>query len=87
MKLKDGLSKNRAGDDYIVISDNREIFKGMIRLNESGAFLFDLLKNDISFDELKNALMNKYAIDGELAKRDLSAFLKTFKDCGLIENE
>ena len=87
MKLKSGLYMNEVGNEYIVLANDRNIFKGMIRLNISGAFLFDKLKDGIEYDELINALTEKYEVEESVAKSDLDRFIKTFEDCGLIEDE
>lgn len=87
MKLKSGLYVNEVGNEFVVLAEKSSIFKGMIRINKSGAFLFEKLKDGISYDELVNALTEKYEVEESVAKSDLDRFIKTFEDCGLIEYE
>ena len=40
MKIKSNLSLNAMGDEFVVVSDDPKVFRGMIKLNQSGAFVF-----------------------------------------------
>ena len=88
MRLKSGLTKTKIGEDYVVVSDDRNLFKGMIRLNESGALIFDILnEKETSEDELSVRIMAEYDVEKETCEKDIKKYLQTFRDCGLIENE
>ena len=54
MKLKyEFVINNVAGSQVAVpVGRNSGDFKGYIRLNDSGVYIFNLLKNDISRDEI-----------------------------------
>ena len=48
MKIKAGLSINVMGDEFVVVADDPEVFRGMIKLNKSGAFVFELIQAETS---------------------------------------
>ena len=57
----------------------------MITLNETGAFLWKQLENDISEEELLQRLLAEYNVTEDLAKKDINAFIAKLKDAGLID--
>lgn len=89
MKIKEGFLLKKIADDYVVIpyEDNIVNFKAMIVLNETGAFLWNKLQNDITFEELCENLSTEFEVDGETAKTDAEEFISILKGKGLIENE
>lgn len=86
MKIKDGFVLRNICDEYIVVAVGRQTldFKGLIKLNETGAFLWEQLKKDCSEDELLAALRSEYAVDEDTAKADIAAFLTSLKEAALL---
>ena len=88
MKIKNGFFLNEMGSEFVVVAindDSKKIFSGMLRLNSTGAFLWNKLQSDISENDLAKALENEYSIDSSIAIADCSDFLKTLRGVGLIE--
>ncbi|MBO5671106.1 MAG: PqqD family protein [Clostridia bacterium] len=86
MKIKDGFVLRNICDEYIVVAVGRQTldFKGLIKLNETGAFLWEQLKNDCSESELLAALRAEYAVDEATAQADITAFLASLKEAALL---
>ena len=86
MKIKDGFVLRNICDEFIVVAVGRQTldFKGLIKLNESGAFLWEQLKNEITEDELLKALTAEYDVDEATAKADVAAFLNSLKEADLL---
>lgn len=87
MKIKDGfILRNVAGNNVVVPIGQATIdFNGMISLNDTGAFIFEQMLNEITRDELVQTVINEYGIDGELAQRDVDAFIEKIKGEDLFE--
>lgn len=87
MKIKDGfILRNVAGNNVVVPIGQATIdFNGMISLNDTGAFIFEQMLNEITRDELVRAVINEYGIDGELAQKDVDAFIEKIKGEDLFE--
>lgn len=85
MKIKEGLSLNEMGDEFVVVADNSELFRGMIKLNKSGAYVFELLKNEISAEDVVSAIVEKYDVDAKTAEKDFHEYLKAFERAELLE--
>lgn len=86
MKLKSDFLLRKIAGTYIVVPVGERVidFKGMIKLNDSGKFLWDCLVEDISTDELLRRFMDEYEVDEATAKTDISAFLNQSREVGLI---
>lgn len=86
MKIKDGFVLRNICDEFIVVAVGRQTldFKGLIKLNESGAFLWEQLKNENTEDGLLQALTAEYAVDEATAKADIAAFLASLKEADLL---
>lgn len=87
MKIKDGfILRNVAGNNVVVPIGQATIdFNGMISLNDTGAFIFEQMLNEITRDELVQAVINEYGIDGKLAQKDVDAFIEKIKGEDLFE--
>ena len=87
MKIKDGFLLRKVADRYIAVAVGEESvsFNAMITTNETGAFLWEKLKNDISEEELLKALLEEYDVDEETAKADIAEFLEKLRSGKLLD--
>lgn len=86
MKIKNGFILRKVGRQYVVAATGEasKNFNGMIRLDESGAFAFELLRNEITEQEMLCALKEKYgASDAELQPA-LQNFLSKLKEADAL---
>ena len=82
MRSKEGFIKTEIADKTVVIpvGDKTVDFSGIISLNETGAFLWDLLLSDVTRDTLTAALLNEYEIGKDTAEKDIDAFLQALRE-------
>ena len=82
MKIKEGFILRKVGKQYVVVATGKasKDFNGMIRLNESAADLFGLMKADMTEKALVEALQAEYAVEEAIAKEDVSMFLSKLKE-------
>ena len=86
LKIKPGyMLREIAGHFAVFPLGSRTVeFTGVITLNESGAFLWESMTNEISEDELTNKFMLEYGVDTETARQDIKDFTKVLKDNDLL---
>ena len=86
MRLKEGFLLRKVAGDYVVVpSGNAMIdFKAMISLNETGAFLWEALKNEQTEDGLVSALLGEYDVDEATAREDVGEFVNLLKEKDLL---
>jgi len=59
-------------------------FAGMVTLNGTGAYIWELLEKEQNLESLTDALMAHYEVDRELAYRDAKAFVEKLIPVGAI---
>ncbi len=85
MKIKEGYIVRKIGTKYYAVSASRVAEgAGMIALNETGAFIWELLKEETTVEAVAKALAEKYEIDIETATRDTEAYLCMLKEAGAL---
>ena len=85
MKIKDGFVVRKIGSKYYAVSAARAAEGGgMIALNETGAFIWELLKEDTDAQTVAKVLAEKYEIDAETALRDTEAYLQMLAEVGAL---
>lgn len=88
MKIKEGFILREVAGSYVVVAvgEASKAFKGVIKLNNSGAILWKELEKGVSDVEiLTKALLNEYDIDEKTAKEDVLAFLDQLKKAKIVE--
>lgn len=87
MKIKKGFVLMKVGIQNIVVAvdEMAEAFNGMIRLNETGEFLFRKLEEGSEEQELTDALAQECGISPEEAQQGVAEFLAKLTEAGVIE--
>lgn len=86
MRIKEGFVKTEIADKTVVIPVGEKTvdFSGIISLNETGAFLWDLLLKDVTRDELLTALLSEYETSEATAEKDIDLFLQTLREKDIL---
>ncbi len=87
MKINEDFILRKVADSYVVVPVNKMTldFNGIINLNETGAFLFEILQNGATLEELKEKLLAEYEVSPETAQQDIEIFINKVKDAGILE--
>ena len=87
MKIKKGfVVRSIAGESVVVaLGAASKNFNGIIKLNETGRFLWDILATGATAEELQAKLMEEYEVDAETAKADIERFTCSLKGAGIID--
>ena len=82
MKLRYNFVVQQVADDYVAVAvgEDASNFGGLVRMNKTGAFLFELLKKDMTREELLAAMVEKYDADEEILQSNLDVFLEKLKE-------
>ena len=85
MKIKDGyVIKSVAGAKMILPLCN-PYFKSVITVNDTGEFLFELMKNEKTVDELVDAMLLEFEVDSDTAKADVIKFVDSLRQAELLD--
>ena len=87
MKIKEGFVLREVAGTIVVVPTGNLVneFQGMINLNETGKFIWELLASNVEVSEISAKLVEKYKIDENKAKEDVEKFIQKMKDAKIIE--
>lgn len=82
---EDFLLRDVAGSLVIVpVGAAVTAFPGMITLNATAAYLWELLEKEQTVDTLVAGLMDRYEVEETRAREDVVAFLERLKPTGAL---
>lgn len=88
MKLKYNFVTNEVADRIIAVAvgDDLQKFNGFIKMNGTGAFIFNMLKNDVTEEEIIKAMSTEYtdATEAEITET-VKDFVGQLNEAGVIE--
>ena len=86
MKIKEGFVLRNICGEYVVVAVGRQTldFKGLIKLNETGAFLWERLQAESTTEELLTAMQAEYEVDAATASADIEAFVTALRNAELL---
>lgn len=88
MKISDGyLLRTVAGKNIVVSIGNNTGFNGMLTLNDTGVFFWNLLQKDISKEEILEAVLKEYDVTAEDASRDIDEFIEKLSAANILEDK
>ena len=88
MKIKENFVFQEIAGDYIVvpIANEASQLNGVIKLNETGAFVWKaLMLKECTKEELVNLITEEFHVKAELAGEDIDIFLNTLGRFGCLE--
>ena len=87
MKIKTGFVLRNICDSYVVVAvgTRAEDFKGMIKLNDTGAFLWQRLQQERTREELLAAMLEEYDVDSVTAANGIGSFIDTLRQNDLLD--
>ena len=83
MKIHPDFTIQKVGTSYVAvpIGEKSKEFHAMLRLNETGAFLWKLMaEKDCTEEALVEALLAEYDVDREIAARDVHALVELMSE-------
>ncbi len=87
MKIKNNFVLKKIAGSYVVVPVRTRAvdFSGIIKLTESGAFLWRILENGADREELIAKMLEEYAVDEATAAADIDRFVAKLREADLIE--
>jgi len=89
LERKPGFVVRKVGEAYMVVPTGARMkeYKGVISINETGAFLFDRIKERTSHVELAKLLVEEYGITPPEAMQAVHMFVEQCSFAGLLVTE
>lgn len=87
MKISDGFLLKTVAGKNIVVSVGAEVnFNGMLTLNDTGVFLWNLLKKDTTKEEMLDKMLKEYDVPEGVASSDIDNFLIKLRESKILED-
>jgi hypothetical protein len=84
MKLKASFITHTSGGEQLMISAGGS-FGGMVRSNTTAAAIIDIIKSEVTRDEIVNAMLDRYDAPREVLERDVDKVLATLREIGALD--
>ncbi len=87
MKIKSCYKlRSVAGENMVVsVGNDPDAFKGVIMLNDTGAFLWKMVETGCERDNMIKALLAEYDIDEETAAKAADSFISDITNAKVCE--
>lgn len=87
MKIKEGFMLKQVCEEFMVVPVGAASvdFKSVIRLNETGAFLWNLLEKGATKEDMLKDILDEYDVSEEIASADIDTFILKLTDAGIID--
>ena len=88
MKLKYNFVTNEVADKIVAVAvgGDLEKFNGFIKMNDTGAYIFNMLKSDVTEEEIVAAMKKDYEDAAvEEIRETVSEFVGKLKEADVLE--
>ena len=87
MKIKEGfVVREIAGQSIVVaLGAASKKFNGMIKLNDTGRIIWDMLSEGKSESDIVGRFVSEYDVDEASAQKDVSAFVEALRGADILE--
>ncbi|MEE0884838.1 MAG: PqqD family protein [Faecalimonas sp.] len=89
MKIRKEFVLREIAGDYIIIPTGKTVleFNGLITVNEVGVSLWNMLQNEVSFEELVQGILEEYDVEESVAREDIQEFLDKLIEGGILAKD
>lgn len=87
MKLKKGFITHTVGGTQMMVAVGPavKLFHGLVRSNETAAFIVECLKKETTTEEIVDHLCKEYEVEPAEAKKDVENILEQLNKIGALE--
>lgn len=88
MKLKYRFVTRNVGGNFVAVAvgDDGALFNGMVKLNKTGAFVLEQLKDETTVEEIADKVAEKYDVTKEQALKDVAQCIESFRASGILKS-
>ena len=89
MRRKQGfIVDDIAGENVAVpVGEMSKSFYGMIKLNGTALFIWEQLENDVTEEQITDAIVAAYDVDRTLAAADVARIVGVLKNAGIVTDD
>lgn len=86
MKLKEGVIISQVENEFVAVfaGDAGKACSGMMRMNKVSAYIMELLQNETNEDQLVAALLDRYEVSEEDARKSVLFVVDQVRKAGIM---
>lgn len=85
MKIKEGYRLRKVGNNSIVVAVGGINFTGLITVNETGTYIWNMLEKGAETDEIVDALAKECNVNADDIRGEVEEFISELKGADLVE--
>lgn len=85
MKIKEGYRLRKVGNNSIVVALGGINFTGLITVNETGAFIWNMLEKGAEIEDVVNSLAAECNVSPDDIRDEVIEFTEKLKGADLVE--
>lgn len=85
MKLKNDFITQESDGEQIMVSTGDSGFAGLVRSNSSAAFIVDCLKEDVSKEQIVDAMFARYDAPRDVIEKSVDDILGKLRSIGALD--
>lgn len=87
MRVKEGFVLHNIGEEYMAVATGKaaENFNGIVRSNETGAYVFELLQKETTEEAIVDAMCERYEADREVIQKDVVKIIQQMREAGFLD--
>jgi len=86
MRLKEGFILHSVGDEHMAVATGEAAkgFNGIVRNNETAAYIFELLQEETTEDAIVAAMCERYEAEEERIRADVQKLIGKMREAGFL---
>lgn len=85
MKLNKDFITHETDGEQVMVALGNSSFSGVVRSNKTAAFIVDMLKNDVTREDIIKAMLEKYDAEEAVIAKDVDGVIAKLKGIGAID--
>lgn len=87
MKLKTGFVTHNVGKEQMMVAAGpaAKVFHGLVRSNETAAFIIDCLKEETTEEAIVDAMLERYDAPRETVEQDVHRIVEKLREIGALQ--
>ncbi|MBR6717112.1 MAG: PqqD family protein [Oscillospiraceae bacterium] len=86
MKLNSGFISHSDGEDHLLVSTGATAFSGLVRSNQTAAFIIFCLETETTEDEIVEKMLAQYDAPRDIIARDVKKIVEQLRGIGAIDD-
>ena len=89
MRVDKGFVLREIAGDYVIIPTGKTVltFNGLITVNEVGVSIWNILQEEVTFEEVVKGILEEYDVEEAVAREDIKEFLEKLTKSEILIGE